>query len=329
MTVPCIICAGSTSPFSTYRAVDRANDLEVALFGGKMVHRCEVCGHAFCAESLPDETLSAYYAALGGGREARRPSLGMRVARALALAVRDRVVSHEDPRAADQLNFEALTAWLQERRGSGLRVLEVGAGRANFSRALRTASAGSLTTDVVEPSRDFTVLYRLCRIHRVGSTLEQTSLEGAYDLIHASHVVEHLVDPQHAVSQMRRRLHPGGAAMVEVPNCEDPYWAYRYHPDPPHVQFFTPRSLRQLLEQQGFVGIDVRTCGRPLEVERDVGYLNPETPEYLTPDAIERLLTQRAARSARAGGTGSSRRDCADDGREFIRAVATVPSKAQ
>jgi hypothetical protein len=87
--------------------------------------------------------------------------------------------------------------------------------------------------------------------------------------------------------------------------------------------------LRQLLEQQGFVGIDVRTCGRPLEVERDVGYLNPETPEYLTPDAIERLLTQRAARSARAGGTGSSRRDCADDGREFIRAVATVPSKAQ
>ncbi len=326
---PCIICAGSTSPFSTYRAVDRANDLEVTLFGGKTVRRCEVCGHAFCAESIPAEALSTYYRALGGGREARRASLGKRAIRAVVLAVRDRVVSYEDPRAADQLHFPALAAWLEGRRGGGLRVLEVGAGRAGFSRALRRASAGPLITDVVEPSRDFTGLYLLCRIRRVGSTLEQTSLDSTYDLIHASHVVEHFVDPQHAVSEMHRRLIPGGAVMIEVPNCEDPYWAYRYHPDPPHTQFFTPRSLRQLLEHQGFVQIDVRTCGRPLDVERDVGYLHPETPEYLTPDAIERLLAERAVRSARVGGTDSSQRECADRGREFIRAVATVPGDAQ
>lgn len=123
---------------------------------------------------------------------------------------------------------------------------------------------------------------------------------------------------------MRALLTEAGALVIEVPNCQDPYWQYRYYPDPPHVQFFTPESLKLVLEQHGFAEIEVTTCGRPIESERDVGYLHPDTPEYLPRAERARLLEERAQKAGRAPHGAPPEVPYMEHGREFIRAAATV-----
>jgi SAM-dependent methyltransferase len=235
--------------------------------------------------------------------------------------VRDRLGGEHDRRGSEHLEFPPLADWLACQQGRPLRALEVGAGPAGFSRALERQHH-RLRAEVVEPAEDFAVLYRLSGIRRVSPTRESVPMTASYDLIHASHVVEHLVDLHAAMSKMRAQLREDGAVMIEVPNCEDPYWQYRYYPDPPHVQFFTPESLKLALEEQGFAQVEVKTCAMPIESEREVGYLHPGTPECVPRVERVRLVQERAVKAARPPAVASPSAAYADHGREFIRAAA-------
>jgi SAM-dependent methyltransferase len=68
--------------------------------------------------------------------------------------------------------------------------------------------------------------------------------QGAFDVAVAFHVFEHLRDPAGALGTVLTMLRPGGAVLLEVP-CDDDEMS-----NPDHFHFFTPRSLRQLMESQ-------------------------------------------------------------------------------
>lgn len=78
-----------------------------------------------------------------------------------------------------------------------------------------------------------------------------------YDAIICSHVVEHLPDPLRTLSNIRGALADDGVIYVEVP-----YEAYKQLPaksEPvTHVNFFTPESLRNLLQAAGYTVIRCR-----------------------------------------------------------------------
>ncbi|MEA2309846.1 MAG: hypothetical protein QOI65_2132 [Thermoleophilaceae bacterium] len=101
-----------------------------------------------------------------------------------------------------------------------------------------------------------------------------------FDAIVMGDVIEHLPRPGEALERMAALLRPGGIAWLALPDAGSAvarglrarWWSVI----PTHVQFFTRRSLRTLLERQGWTVLEVRTAPKAFSVgyylERVGGY---------------------------------------------------------
>jgi 2-polyprenyl-3-methyl-5-hydroxy-6-metoxy-1,4-benzoquinol methylase len=86
---------------------------------------------------------------------------------------------------------------------------------------------------------------------------------GAFDLVIAADVLEHLVDPWTALRRATDLLEPGGTAIVSLPNVRylAVFWTLAVRGrwprhaaglfDATHLRWFTPKDARDLLEQAG------------------------------------------------------------------------------
>lgn len=80
--------------------------------------------------------------------------------------------------------------------------------------------------------------------------------DGRFDVVHASHLIEHLRDPGVFVREARRLLVPGGVLLVTTPNVDGfqsrlfgSRWRSAIFD---HLTLFSKRTLRALLESEGF-----------------------------------------------------------------------------
>ena len=105
----------------------------------------------------------------------------------------------------------------------------------------------------------------------VNDTLHPDTFEtGSFDVITAFQVFEHLVNPGEVLSQLTHFLKPGGILLIEVPNIDT--WSVRLlgkrhrHFVHDHLYFFSPRTLRLLLEQAGLQPVEVYFPARRMTV---------------------------------------------------------------
>lgn len=96
----------------------------------------------------------------------------------------------------------------------------------------------------------------LKNIH-VGTLREQGFPEGYFDVIYAAQVLEHLPLPLNDLAELRLLLRPNGILYVDVPNYQTlPILLnrddFQFNNPPGHVNYFTPRTLRNTLERAGF-----------------------------------------------------------------------------
>ncbi len=97
-----------------------------------------------------------------------------------------------------------------------------------------------------------------------------------FDVVLAADVLEHLVNPGHLMGEVRRVLAPDGVAIFCVPNIA--HWYPRMRStigmfdydqrgilDSTHLRFFTRRSIRKLVERQGFTVRRIESVGLPLD----------------------------------------------------------------
>jgi len=116
----------------------------------------------------------------------------------------------------------------------------------------------------------------------------KTELQGAYlpdesyDMVYVNSVLEHVVDPRGYLDEVHRITRQGGVLYLGVPNEDSLFtrtkdslgrWmnrgqTIRIRPfiDPYHVNGFTPRSVRALLQGVGFQIVCLKTCGGLAEV---------------------------------------------------------------
>jgi methionine biosynthesis protein MetW len=92
----------------------------------------------------------------------------------------------------------------------------------------------------------------------------RSSVDGQFDFVIASDVLEHLREPASALNEFKRWLAPGGLAIISVPNIAS--WSMRQQLffrgdfeyqetgvlDRTHVHFFTWITLHKLLDEQGW-----------------------------------------------------------------------------
>ena len=134
----------------------------------------------------------------------------------------------------------------------GARVLDIGCAEGSFLSILRRLRA-DLQLSGVEPSEGFVEYARSvalgadirCAVFR-GSDYE----EGTFDLVCASHVMEHTLDPRRFMSECSGIVKRGGGLFLEVPVGDRQRPGNYFHIA--HLNHFTLASLRQVVEQAGF-----------------------------------------------------------------------------
>ncbi|MDP2318075.1 MAG: methyltransferase domain-containing protein [Acidobacteriota bacterium] len=161
---------------------------------------------------------------------------------------------------------EMLQAWApRPAAGDVLQVLDAGCGDGINLIGLRQIAARQqrlLTITGVD--------YNPLRLQRARTNdahvrLQRASLtclpfvEGAFDVVLCSHVIEHIPDLAPALTELFRSLRPGGLLIVGVPNegCLTAYLRNHWiQPsigrDTDHVNFFTDRTLTAALTAAGF-----------------------------------------------------------------------------
>jgi SAM-dependent methyltransferase len=166
-------------------------------------------------------------------------------------------------------DFDVRLRFLLEAVRPGDRVLDIGCGDGSFTAALATARARPVGAEVAcaalrrargaHPDLDF-------RLVPIDGPLPLA--DGAFDLVWASEVIEHVADTAAWLSEVRRVLVPRGRLLVTTPS----HGRLRVlvggverfsEPLGDHLHLYTKRSLRGLLADFGFGPVHVRTVGGP------------------------------------------------------------------
>lgn len=146
-----------------------------------------------------------------------------------------------------------------------LKVLDIGCadGRAlNWYKQVRIAEVETFGVDFDEKAVELA--------RKAGHTVycgrfEEAQIPKAtFDLVVATHVIEHVADPKAFAQRAFEVLKPGGIFLIETPNIEatDARWFKNRHWGgyhfPRHWFFYSPSTLRRLVEECGFAIVETR-----------------------------------------------------------------------
>lgn len=139
-------------------------------------------------------------------------------------------------------------------------VLEIGCATGELAAATRRV-LGVARYEAIElsPAADKAEAH-VDRLYRapLRALLDGGEIEGRFDLILISHVLEHIDDPAAELRAMEQLLNPGGAIFLEVPNGAGHRWL-PIDDNRSHLHFFSATSLLRTLAGQGLEAVAVAT----------------------------------------------------------------------
>jgi SAM-dependent methyltransferase len=142
-----------------------------------------------------------------------------------------------------------------ERPGGRPRALDVGCATGALLAALRDSGWEPQGVEISAPQASYGAERHSLPIF--AGSLEAASFPAAsFDLVHASHLIEHLNDPASFLDESARILAPGGLLALTTPNADGfqarllgPRWRSAIYD---HLYLFSLRNLSALLSSRGF-----------------------------------------------------------------------------
>ncbi len=243
LALPCLLCES--------RDLQPQSHLTSFLFlpSGHEAVRCARCGFVFLTPQPTEQELRQYYddanyfdrSPLVGGREQIAPHLVQRL------------------------------SLLEERLHRQGHLLDVGCALGTF---VAYAAQQGWEAEGVDVSAWSTEQARKQGLKVATGTLEEQRYpDASFDVVHSSHMLEHVPDPLATLKEMRRILRSDGLLALEVPQeigClyETVRTGLHMRPAPespnPHLSFFTRKTLPLAVERAGFRVIEVQTRNYPL-----------------------------------------------------------------
>ncbi len=236
---PCPGCGGDAPSF------ERGRD-------GWVVARCGGCRLLYLWNRLPESALADFYGRQyyqAGGTHGGYSDYEAQKADLLATA-RERLA-------------------LLKRLAPDGRLLEVGCGSGYFLAAARESYAAvtgiDLSGDAIKVARE------AGHDARCGELKDLPESDGAYDVLYAADLFEHLYRPHEFLKQAHARLRPGGILALVTPN--EAGWLRRVSGKrwvsfklPEHVAFYTPEYLAKMTQAAGFTPLHCRAVGQRVSV---------------------------------------------------------------
>ena len=150
-------------------------------------------------------------------------------------------------------------------------LLDIGAGDGRLLNWYRKAQGVTLRTYAAEMNAEAAEILRDNGHVVYEGLFEDVEIpERSFDVVHSSHVIEHVADPKEFAAKGCRLLKPGGLFVVETPNydCLGARWFHRrywggYH-FPRHWTFYTPESLTDALDRAGLEILDIQFVPNPV-----------------------------------------------------------------
>lgn len=226
--------------------------------GSVQIVRCRDCGHYYVSPRPTRQTIGQYYPS-DYGPHVDRPPQGV-----TQPAGGDSPQPwHLSTPMRAMPGLRRLYYWLSnddseilpEWPGPGARALEIGCGSGRYLQKLQQAG---WEAEGIEPAAAPSARSRQRGLAvRTGGLEDFQLADDHYDAVVSWMVLEHLHDPAAALRKIHRTLKPTGALLLSVPNfgCWERRVFGRYNMvinEPTHLQHFTPRSLRRLLNDNGF-----------------------------------------------------------------------------
>ena len=171
-------------------------------------------------------------------------------------------------------DFELRRAFLRAHVRTGARALDLGCGDGRLTAEMADAGAKPVGVEIANAALDrarasYSELdFRLAPIE--GPLPFE---DGAFELVWASEVIEHVADTARWLSEARRVLAPGGRLLVTTPShgrLRIMVGGIERFSEPlgDHLHLYTRSSLGQLLEEFGFHDVEIRTAGGPPGLRR-------------------------------------------------------------
>jgi 2-polyprenyl-3-methyl-5-hydroxy-6-metoxy-1,4-benzoquinol methylase len=153
------------------------------------------------------------------------------------------------------------------------RFLDVGCGRGEM---LLEAHAAGFEAAGIELSRYAAAYGREKYKLNISNIPIEELPTSAFDVIHSSHVMEHVLNPVQFASHLKRALAPNGICVLEVPNefmnlmarLNDLLGRHRKRQLPSiHLFYFDPLTLCKVMEKAGFETLQIFTYSYRLKTE--------------------------------------------------------------
>lgn len=321
--VPCLLCGGEN-----FEPVIESPDPLTGLGGVFQVVRCLDCDLHFTNPRPTENSIGLFYPSnyAPWGGQAKRPTLRQRWHDALELAVLRTGFGYlpEATSAWDRMKSWLGRVWIHRSaqrqnwipwRAPG-RLLDFGCGGGDFLVAMQKFGWQVQGMDnAAACARDVTGRTGI-PVH-VGTLPHPDILPESFDAVTMWNALEHVHQPRETVRAANRALRPGGILVVGVPNIAS--WAFeqfreRWYPlkVPRHLTHFTPNTLRETLNAEGFQVLSVDHIARPSFLRKSVRRVIKEQGGSLR---LRWLATRQGATLA-ASWTERTEQS------EFIRAVA-------
>jgi SAM-dependent methyltransferase len=166
------------------------------------------------------------------------------------------------------------------------RLLDIGCGSGAM---LEAAQRKNWQAEGVEVS-DSAVVYLRGKGFKVfhGFLHEANYPDNYFDVVTAVELFEHLLAPSEVIEEAARILRPGGILWATTPHSKGAsarllgtHWSIICPPE--HVQLFSAKGLRMLLQQSGFSQINISTLGvNPVEILHNMRTKKTKTDDSQT-----------------------------------------------
>ncbi len=141
------------------------------------------------------------------------------------------------------------------------KILDVGTGNGYYMQIL--ADWGWQTYGVeINPDIVFEAKKKGIKNIRVGDLLTAQYKSNFFNVIRFSHVLEHVSSPRRELIEAKRILKRKGCVIISIPNIDSIsfriFRSYWYSLEAPrHFYHFSPKTIRKLLHDCGFIGIKI------------------------------------------------------------------------